>query len=439
MADSVLAQTLVLPCGAQLKNRIAKAAMTEGMASPWGSPTTRHAQLYRRWSEGGAALLITGNVMIDRRYLERPGNVCVEDESDLGALRAWTKAGTAEGNHIWAQISHPGRQATRFSSSNPVAPSAVQFQMLGLFAKPRALTDLEVAGMPDRYARSARIAQKGGFSGVQIHAAHGYLLSQFLSPAVNQRTDRWGGVLENRARLLLETVRAVREAVGPDFPVAVKLNSADFQKGGFSLEESAQVASWLEHEGIDLLEISGGTYEQFGFVAFSNKKGPKIDALPKAESTKRREAFFLEYAKTIRGACSKTPLMVTGGFRSRAFMEEAIGNEELEMIGIGRPFCVNPDAATQLIDGTIEELDSPEHRLELGPGAMGRAATNRTLRGLNAAGEVFWFYRQMLQLADGKPLRSDLSMAKALAEHYAEEGRIALARRREFQTRGVPL
>ena len=264
----MLTETFRLPCGAVLPNRLCKAAMTEGLADAQLRATARHATLYRQWSEGGAGLLLTGNVMIDRNVLERPGNVAIDvahggDNADARAqLRQWAQAGTVAGNHLWMQISHAGRQSPRYVTNRPLAPSAVQLDLLGNYARPRAITEAEILDFIGRFARVAQIARECGFTGVQIHSAHGYLLSSFLSPVTNQRDDAWGGSLANRARMLLETVRAVRKAVGSDFPVSVKLNSDDFRKGGFTHAECLQVVEMLNGEGLDLLEISGGTYEQ---------------------------------------------------------------------------------------------------------------------------------------------------------------------------------
>ena len=249
---------LKLPCGSELPNRLLKSAMTEGLADADDHATERHATLYRCWSEGGTGTLITGNVMIDRRYLERPGNVVVEDRKGLPQLSRWAAAGTAAGSHLWMQISHPGRQCAKLSAPRPMAPSAVQLDLLGNFGRPIAMTEQDIQDALDRYARVAGIAREAGFTGVQLHGAHGYLISEFLSARLNRRTDDWGGSLAARARFLLEAVARTRRVVGDDFPLAVKLNSSDFQKGGFSFDESIQVARWLEDRGIDLLEISGG-------------------------------------------------------------------------------------------------------------------------------------------------------------------------------------
>jgi len=421
-----LNRPLPLPCGATLRNRLCKAAMTEGLADADDCASARHEVLYGRWSDGGAGLLITGNVMVDRRFLERPGNIVVDGNGGFDALRDLARAGTRNGNHLWMQISHPGRQCTRMSSHHPVSASSVKMKgMLGLMAQPRALEPGEIREIIDRFARVAKTAKDAGFTGVQLHSAHGYLCSQFLSPYTNQRTDDWGGSLENRARFLLETYRAIREAVGADFPVGVKLNSSDFQKGGFSDEESAQVARWLCAEKVDLLEISGGTYEQ---MALFGRPG---EGEKKAESTLRREAYFLEYARRIREAAKDVPLMVTGGFRTVSLIRQVVESGEVDMVGIGRPFCVAPDLPSQIFRGEMSELPTPEKDRRLGPGVFGPVSPIRGIRTLNGQAEIAWFYRQIIALSEGGEPDFDLGTWSALFAHFADEFRIA--QRRTFK------
>jgi 2,4-dienoyl-CoA reductase-like NADH-dependent reductase (Old Yellow Enzyme family) len=235
MSD-ILAQPLALPCGAIIPNRLAKAAMTEGLATPQGIPTPELERLYGLWSDGGAGLLLTGNIQVDADHLERPGNVIVDREPDEAmrkALASWAQTATRGGNHLWAQIAHAGRQTQKNVNPHPKAPSPVKLGLPGgQFGEPVALTVPEIEDIVRRFgicAAAVKAAVKeAGFTGVQVHSAHGYLLSQFLSPRSNQRSDHYGGALENRARALLDVVATVREAVGPEFPVAVKLNSADF-------------------------------------------------------------------------------------------------------------------------------------------------------------------------------------------------------------------
>ncbi|WP_299355035.1 NADH:flavin oxidoreductase/NADH oxidase family protein [uncultured Shimia sp.] len=391
---SPLAAPITLPNGTVLKNRFCKSAMTEAMAGKDDAPNDRHLTLYDRWAKGGLALQVTGNVMVDRRYLERPGNVVVEDEGDLAALSQWAEASKRNATQAWVQINHPGRQCPMVVNARPLSPSSEKLRMLGLFAKPRAMTVEDIHEAIARYAETARIVHKAGFDGVQIHAAHGYLISQFLSPNINKRTDEWGGALENRARLLRSVVHATRDAVGADCPIGVKLNSADFQKGGFSLEDCKQVAQWLQEDGIDLLEISGGTYEEMSFATATPKQ-------PQRESTKAREAFFLEYAREIRQVVS-IPLMVTGGFRSRAAMEEALTEDGIDMIGLARPLCVHPDAVSELINGDVAKIGVDEDDLALGSGKWGVNAQNWLIALVNTVARVEYYVWQMDRMAIGQ-------------------------------------
>ena len=247
-----------------LPNRIAKAALTEGLATPDGMATPQLCRLYGLWSDGGAGLLLTGNILIDRDHLERPGNVVLHggvagSPAATAALRAWTTAGTRQQNHMWAQLSHGGRQVQRSVNPHPKAPSAVPLGIPGgKFGLPEALAAEGIEEVIAAFATAAKTCQDNGFTGVQIHAAHGYLLSSFLNPRANQRTDAFGGTLERRASVLLQVVERVRANVGPNFPICVQLNSADFQKGGFQFEDSLQVVQWLEAAGVDMIEISGG-------------------------------------------------------------------------------------------------------------------------------------------------------------------------------------
>ena len=340
-----LSHSLRLPNGAVLQNRLAKSAMSERLAAADGAPNEALVRLYRRWSAGGAGLLITGNVMVDKTAIAETGNVVVEDESHSAELRAWAHAATSAGNHAFVQLNHPGRQSPRLASAEPVAPSALAMKgMFGAFARPRALEDAEVEDIIDRFANTAAIVQSAGFNGVQIHAAHGYLVNQFLSPLTNLREDRWGGTPDNRRRFLLEIVRRIRASVGRDFPVTVKLNSADFQRGGFDEAESMRVVEALEAEGIDLLEISGGTYESA--VMFDEAK-------TKAASSHAREAFFLEYAEKVRTR-TRVPLMVTGGFRTARGMSEALAGGAVDVVGLARPLAIEPDLPARLLSGSAD-------------------------------------------------------------------------------------
>ncbi len=389
---------LTLPCGAVLPNRIAKAAMTEGLATPDGRPTPELERLYGIWSDGGAGMLLTGNVIVDKDHLERPGNVIIdrEPDADMAArLKSWAQAGTRNNTHLWAQISHGGRQTQKLVNPSPKSSSDVALALPGgQFGKPSPLTTGEIADLVNRWAIAARALKDAGFTGVQIHAAHGYLVSQFLSPRVNLRTDEYGGTLENRARFLREIVTATRAAVGPEFPISVKLNSADFQKGGFDFEDSLQVVKWLEEDTADLIEISGGTYEQPKLMGAEGMED--VEEQNVAPSTAAREAYFVDFAQAMQ-AHVNVPLMVTGGFRSRAAMEQALDQKAADVIGLGRPLCVITDAPKQLIEGR-DDLPRYEDRLDLIPGWLSFLKRFQMIKAINGFAGVYWFYEQLWTL-----------------------------------------
>jgi 2,4-dienoyl-CoA reductase-like NADH-dependent reductase (Old Yellow Enzyme family) len=393
--SDLLSQPLSLPCGAVLPNRLAKAAMTEGLATSQGVATPELERLYGLWSDGGAGLLLSGNIQVDADHLERPGNVVIDREPNdetAAALARWAQAATRNGNHFWAQISHSGRQTQKNVNPTPKAPSAVKLDLPGgQFGQPVALTVAEIEDIVRRFGVCAAAAKAAGFTGVQVHAAHGYLLSQFLSPRSNQRNDQYGGSLENRARPLLEAVAAARAAVGPDFPVAVKLNSADFQKGGFAFEDSLQVAAWLEETGVDLIEISGGTYEQPKLVGVEGIEEVEEQAV--AKSTQMREAYFVDFALAMKEKVS-IPLMVTGGFRLREVMEQAVASGGADAIGIGRPLCVMTDAPAQLLGG-LEELPRFENQLALFPPWLAFLGRLKATRPLAIFAVMYWYYAQL--------------------------------------------
>jgi 2,4-dienoyl-CoA reductase-like NADH-dependent reductase (Old Yellow Enzyme family) len=417
---SPLATPISLPNGSVLANRLCKSAMTEGLADKFDLPTPALMQLYKTWSQGGTGLHITGNVMVDRRYLERAGNVVLEDDKNLELFRTWAKQGTTGGNHLWVQLNHPGRQCPKMVSTEPLSPSDVQLAMLGNFARPRPMDQSNIEEVIQRFITSAQLVKQAGFTGVQIHCAHGYLLSQFLSPKINQRQDQWGGSLENRARIIRRIIVGVRAAVGADFPIGVKLNSADFQKGGFSLEDCITVASWLGEDGVDLLEISGGTYEQLSLIG--------VEPTDVRESTRKREAYFIEYAERIKQS-AKIPVMITGGFRSRDVMERAIESGEVDVIGLARPLCTEPDCSTKLIQQTIQSIDCYEDKLVLGIGFWGNNSPSNLIKAINSFGQVGFYYWQIIRLSKGLPPEPQLGTFKAFLRHMTNDFKLNIKRK----------
>ncbi len=392
---------LTLPCGVTIPNRLLKSAMSEALGTIENRATPSLARLYRRWADGGIGLCITGNVMIDSKALGEPGNVVLEDDRDMPLMRAWATAGTMHGTHLWMQLNHPGKQVTRGLNRASVAPSAVPFapELARFFATPRALEEAEILELVRRFGQTARLAKEAGFSGVQIHGAHGYLVSQFLSPHHNRRDDAWGGSLEGRMRFVTAVYESIRAAVGPGFPVGIKLNSADFQKGGFGEEESLTVIQKLASVGIDLVEISGGTYEAPVMVQGVTQK----------ESTKKREAFFLEFAEKAR-AHVKVPLAVTGGFRTRQGIEAALASGALDMVGLARALAIDPDFPAKLLAG--ENVASGVRPLHTGIGLVDRMGLM----------EIAWYSRQLHRMGKGKEPKPRESARWALLGTLASQG-----------------
>lgn len=385
---TLIRQPLRLPNGAVLANRIAKAAMSEQLATPDLTPSESLAQLYKRWGASGAGLLITGNVMVDRSAMVEARNEVLDGEDALDRFSEWARAATSSGTHCWLQLNHPGRQAPRKLAPEPVAPSAVPMRVGALFARPRALSERQIEDLVGRFARAAGLAARAGFTGVQIHAAHGYLVNQFLSPLTNVRGDAWGGILEGRMRFLLEIVRATRNVVGDAFPISVKLNSADFQRGGFAEEESLVVAKALEAAGIDLLEVSGGTYEAAAMMGTMNARSPSSD---------EREAYFLEFARRVRGKVS-TPILLTGGFRSLEGMTDAL-SKGIDMVGLARPLVLEPDLPRRLLGGEAT-------RSVVQPKRSG-------LKRIDGMLELYWYGLQLRRLGEGRMPDPSMSLWRA--------------------------
>jgi 2,4-dienoyl-CoA reductase-like NADH-dependent reductase (Old Yellow Enzyme family) len=407
---TIFNKTISLPCGAVLSNRFAKAAMTEGLAGRLGVPGEELCRLYKIWSDGGAGMLLSGNIMVDRHHLERPGNVVIDRPPDLEmrqALKRWANSATRKGNHFWAQISHAGRQTQKMVNAKPKAPSAVKLALPGgQFGEPVELNCGEIEDIISRFGICAAAVKEAGFTGVQVHAAHGYLLSQFLSPRSNRRTDEFGGALANRARPLLAIIEEIRSTVGPDYPISVKLNSADFQKGGFAFEDSLQVAKWLEAASVDLIEISGGTYEQPKLLGIDGMEEEENQNIP--ASTLMREAYFVDFAMAMRKKL-KIPLMVTGGFRQSIAMKQAIESGGADVIGLGRPMCVMTDAPNQLLNG-IDKLPRYESQLALFPKWLSWLTKLKILRAVSSFAVQYWYYGQIDSLGRTGKADPDLSV-----------------------------
>ncbi|WP_187431199.1 NADPH dehydrogenase [Roseobacter fucihabitans] len=337
---------LELPCGVVLPNRLAKAAMSDSLGDGIGNPTTAQMRLYERWAEGGVALSIIGEVQGHPNFAEKPGNLVLTEDANLDAFRKLAQRGAGDATQLWLQLGHAGAM-THPPIGTPKGPSALYLPGL----KCDALSGGEIAMLPDMFAKTARLARDLGFGGVEIHAAHGFLLSQFLSPLFNKRTDAYGGPITNRMRLLFEVIDAVRGAVGPSFPVGVKVNSTDQLEGGLRTEDSLAVVAALDGTSVDLIDISGGTYFP-GAVSASDATGSG--------------AYFLDFAASARGK-TRVPLMVTGGFKTRAQAIEAVVSGKADVVGLARSLVLDPDLPrrwqpagfAQQGDITLPRFDAP--------------------------------------------------------------------------------
>jgi 2,4-dienoyl-CoA reductase-like NADH-dependent reductase (Old Yellow Enzyme family) len=428
-AAATLSAPLTLPSGVTLPNRLAKAAMSELLGDARNRATPAHQMLYAAWATKGPGLLLTGNVQIDRHHMEHAGNVAIEGRQDaeqMAALRAWSAAAKRKGGQIWMQLAHAGRQTHRLVNATPKAPSAVPLALPGAkFGMPVPLTSSEIVDLIRRFGHAAAIARETGFDGVELHAAHGYLFSQFLSPRSNLRDDDWGGDLAGRARFLMETVRTIRLSVGSDFPIGIKLNSADFQRGGFDFEDSQIVAGWLDEASVDLIEISGGSYEQ--------PKMANIDGLEPAhdpfvsKASRNREAYFARFAPEMRQRLQRAKLMVTGGFRTSQGMVDAIANDGIDMIALGRPLALDPAAPASLLRGDPVNRAQPEHRLRLGPGLLGPKSPIKLVRAINGVGSMGWYNEQIIRLSAGLPPAPRMKFLPAFISMQKRDKRLAAA------------
>ncbi|QIE44079.1 NADH:flavin oxidoreductase/NADH oxidase family protein [Pseudohalocynthiibacter aestuariivivens] len=389
---SPLAQPLTLPCGATLKNRIAKSAMSDSLGDGAGNPTNDQIRLYEQWAKGGLALSIIGEVQTTPHFAEKPGNLILNGHSDLDLFKRLAKAGETDNAHLWLQLGHAGAMADA-PISTPKGPSALDLPGLTC----GALSMDEIHALPAEFAQTANLAKELGFGGVQVHAAHGFLLSQFLSPLFNKREDAYGGSLQNRMRLLLEVVDAVRKVVGPEYPVGIKLNATDQLEGGFAENESLEVVATVDQMAIDLIDISGGTYFP-GAASSSDRAGSG--------------PYFVEFAGRARQK-TNIPLMLTGGFKTRAQAESAIVEDKADLIGLARALVVDPKLPSFWLSGQRSEPQFPRFK-------------NPPEGGVTA-----WYTMQITQHAKGDAALAPDELEKAIAEYEVRDE----ARRRIWNSR----
>ncbi|MES9963230.1 MAG: NADH:flavin oxidoreductase/NADH oxidase family protein [Candidatus Sedimenticola sp. 20ELBAFRAG] len=332
----LLQNELELPCGAILKNRLAKSPMSDSLSDGEGNPTAAQIRLYERWAKGGVALSFVGEVQVDPRFPEKPGNLVLGTQSDQDLLQLFTSRAVIEGAHLWPQIGHAGA-LSHLPISQPKGPSALDVKGL----KCAGMSIAEIRELPDMYAKTALHAKSVGFSGVHIHAGHGFLLSQFLSPLFNRRNDGYGGSIEARCRIVLEVINKVRRAVGPSFPIGIRINSTDQLEGGLTESDAMEVVRLLDQTSIDLIDISGGTY-------FPGAKA--------SSDCSTQGPYFLDFARLARGV-TNIPLMLTGGFKRREQAVDAIASGTVDMVGLGRAIALDPQIANTWLN---EDGGDPE-------------------------------------------------------------------------------
>ncbi len=382
-ATDELSRSLPLPCGVHLKNRLVKSAMSDSLGNGAGNPTQAQIRLYERWAEGGAALSLIGEVQTRPDFPEKPGNLVLVPDADWPAMQELARRGSANGAHIWPQLGHAGA-LSHGPISSPKGPSRLDIE--GLHCEGLSLAELHE--IPETYARAAALAKANGFGGVQIHAGHGFLLSQFLSPLFNHRTDAYGGSVVNRFRIIHEVIAAIRQAVGPGYPVGIKINSTDKLQGGLTGTEAMQVVRLLGETSVDLIDISGGTY----FPGAASSSDGALASGP----------YFLEFSKQAKQV-TRIPIISTGGFTTRAQAIEALRTEAADAIGLARAMVLNPSLANAWLsdaggDPEFPTFDTPPR-----------------------GGITAWYSMRLTALAEDDEGRFTRSPDLALAEYDARD------------------
>ncbi len=391
---NLLDQPFVLPCGAIIKNRLIKSAMSDSLADGEGNPTDRQIRLYERWAEGGVGLSIIGEVQIDPKYPETPGNLVLDPQSNGQALRALTSRASVNDAHIWAQLGHAGALAYQ-PLSQVKGPSALKigdFECLGM-------SEQEVSQLPEMYAKAAKIAKDAGFTGVQIHAGHGFLLSQFLSPLFNRRTDLYGGTVEARSRIIVDILHQLRFTLGDTFPIGIKINSSDQLDGGLTSQEALEVIRILDQTSVDLIEISGGSYFP-GAKASSDaaSNGP----------------YFVDFAMNARNM-TKIPLVVTGGFKTREQVLKALSAKCADFVGLGRAFILEPELARDWTKGIETQADFP------------------TFKSPPSGGVTAWYTMALSEIANDREREVELDLSMAIQAYEGRDKRRVDRWRAKFQ------
>lgn len=380
----LLGSPLELPCGVTLKDRLVKAAMSDSLGDGRGRVTTEQVRLYQRWALGGAALAIVGEMQVDPRYPEKPGNVVLGSSEGASGLDRLARAGSENGAHIWAQLGHAGALAHP-PISQPRGPSTLDLD--GLVCS--ALSGDEVEQLPAIYAAAASRAQRAGFTGVEVHAGHGFLLSQFLSPLFNHRRDRFGGPIEARCQILIDIVGQIRARTGAELAIGVKINATDELEGGLTESDALRVIELLDQTTVDLIDISGGTY------------------FPGAASTSDRHSsgpYFAEFAWLARKTTS-APVMLTGGFKTRQQAIDAVDHGDCDLVGLARAVVLDPNLPASWLGRHPTDPVFPKFT-SAPPGAI-----------------TAWYTMRLTALARDQDDSFDPTLSAALEEYDARDAR----------------
>jgi len=426
-----LKRSLTLPCGAIIENRLCKSAMSECLADRNNLPTKHHFNLYAKWAASEAGLMITGNVAVDCNHLEKVGNVLIDGEpspTGIKALKDWAEVGKSRGKHFWMQLNHAGRQTPFVVNTNPDSSSDVQSKNMpgDRFGKPISMNEEKIYEVIRKFSYAADIAKLTGFTGVQIHAAHGYLISQFLSPDINLRGDMWGGCLKNRATLLIQCIREIKKTVGKNFPVSVKLNVSDFQKGGFSTDDFEELSLLLNSEPLDLLELSGGAFEQNTFAG-NNDISLNMARVERRDVNEMIEdAYFVEYARRIRNKL-KYPLLVTGGFRKVASIDLSLSNQYCDLIGLSRPMCIDPLIIKKVLKREVDSITGEETIFNHFALKKFLFEKVKILARLKELSEQAWFYLKICGLANNSTGAIPRTILRILLRSYRLQNKMIVS------------
>ena len=388
-----LRRPLELPCGTVLKNRLAKSSMSDSLANGKGDSTEAQTRLYERWAEGGAAVSFIGEVQGDPRFPEKPGNLVLGAHTDQQAIQSLTSRAIIDGAHLWPQLGHAGA-LSHLPISQPKGPSALDFE--GLQCAGMSID--EIRELPYMYAKLALHAKTSGFSGVHIHAGHGFLLSQFLSPLFNHRIDGYGGSIEARCRIVLEVISEIRCAVGPSFPVGIRINSTDKLEGGLTEIDALEVVRLLDQTSIDLIDISGGTY-------FPGAKASS-DGLS-------RGPYFLDFARLAKGV-TNIPLMATGGFKRREQAIDAVASGNIDLVGLARAMVLEPHLPRVWLTEEGGDPDFP--KFESAP----------------PGGITAWYTMRLTALAEGRENTFSMDIPAAIRSYEDRDAQRCITWRQKF-------